>query len=122
MHLMPIYRFLRAGRKRLWAALTAALLAAGLGGITASALAALPSPYTGVPPLPKAPKAPKINGKAPLETNGPPGPLFTIPEPPLASPPDDPPPEQTPEPAALITGLLGAGMTGIYALRRRLRR
>ena len=40
-------------------------------------------------------------------------------EPPIDPPFDPPPPNETPEPASLVTALLGLGLTSIYAWRRK---
>lgn len=72
------------------------------------------------PPLPTAPTPPPIGARAPANNGPNPGPLFFIPTPTLALPPDDPPSE-TPEPASLVSGLLGSCLAALYAGQRRRR-
>jgi hypothetical protein len=98
----------RAGRRGSWLndLVTHVVVRTGVLGVT------LPPP-----PPPSPPPAPP---PSPPPPQPPPTPPLPPPAPPPAPPPS-PPPHQSPEPATLVSGLLGLCVAGVYALRRRRR-
>jgi hypothetical protein len=108
-------------RIRLTAAVLTAVFGLADGGSVRAAFN--PDPGAHKPPIPKAPRAPKIGGRAPLQTSPMPDPFFFVASPPLAQPPEDEPPDDNhaPEPATLVSGLIGSAVAGYYVIRRRRR-
>jgi PEP-CTERM motif len=110
--------------------------AAVVSVVAATLLANLPAragvPWLGKPPKggltnsevspPPPPPVPPTNSSTPPPPPPPPppSPPPNSPPPPPNSPP--PPPHNTPEPATLVSALLGAGVCGLLALRRRNRK
>ncbi len=77
-----------------------------------------PLPGIGPPPPPQ-PVEPPSPPPPPAVTPPPPPPVVTPPPPPVVNP-KPPPVDTAPEPATVISGLLGSGMAGLFmALRKR---
>jgi hypothetical protein len=82
-----------------------------------TSVAFFPKPHPSPPP-PPPPPPPPVPPPAPAPPPPPP-PAPPPPPPPPPGPPPPPPPNNSPEPATLISGLVGLGVAGLYALRRR---
>lgn len=72
------------------------------------------------PTSPSDPSSPPSSSPTPPKTPPPPPILPPPSPPPHHAPPPGPPPHchDTPEPATLLSGLIGAGLAGLYGLRR----
>jgi hypothetical protein len=73
------------------------------------------------PPAPP-PVPPTNSSTPPPPPQPPPNPPSPPPSGPPPGPPTPPPPHNTPEPATLVSALLGAGVLGLFTLRRRNRK